>query len=142
MKDGPISKLIINETGHRSTQYKNIIDTLPVLRADKNYQGFDDVIPNGSDLVEAAFTSPYPNTNIWFNTHHVEIRTVNLNDVAAADCLCTPTITMTWQTNVFVVNLQKQLLLEFEQSFKIKSQEFSKLVADKKRFNYNYIRAM
>ena len=31
MKVGPISKLIITKTGHRPTQYKKIIDTLPVL---------------------------------------------------------------------------------------------------------------
>ena len=59
MKHGPISKLIITETGHRPTQYKKIIDTLPVLCADKNYQGLDDVIWNGIDLVEADFTPPY-----------------------------------------------------------------------------------
>ena len=41
MKDGPISKLIITETGHRPTKYKKITDTLPVLCADKNYQGID-----------------------------------------------------------------------------------------------------
>ena len=44
MKDGSISKLLINETGHKSTQYKKITDTLPVLCADKNYQGINDVI--------------------------------------------------------------------------------------------------
>ena len=43
MKDGPISKLIITKTGSRPTQYKKIIDTLPVLCADKNYQGLDEV---------------------------------------------------------------------------------------------------
>ena len=37
MKDSPISKLIITKTGHRSTQYKKIVDTLPVLCVDKNY---------------------------------------------------------------------------------------------------------
>ena len=36
-KDGPISKLFITKTGHRPTQYKKIIDTLPVLCVDKNY---------------------------------------------------------------------------------------------------------
>ena len=41
MKDGPISKLIITEIGHRLTQYKKIVDTLPVLCADKNYRGID-----------------------------------------------------------------------------------------------------
>jgi len=43
MKDGPISKLLITKIGHRSTQFKNIPDTLPVLCADKNFQGLDEV---------------------------------------------------------------------------------------------------
>ena len=29
MKDGPISKLTITETGHWAIQYKKIVDTLP-----------------------------------------------------------------------------------------------------------------
>ena len=52
MKDGPTSKSIITKTKHQPTQYKKIIDTLPVLCADKNYQGIDDVIWTGHDLVE------------------------------------------------------------------------------------------
>ena len=56
MKDGLISKLIIIETGYRSTQYKKVIDTLPVLCADKNYQGLDEVIQTGTNLVERDFT--------------------------------------------------------------------------------------
>ena len=37
MKNGPISKLLITEIGHRLTQFKKIIDTLPVLCTDKNF---------------------------------------------------------------------------------------------------------
>ena len=37
MKDGPISKLTITETGHRPTQFKKITDTFPILCADKNF---------------------------------------------------------------------------------------------------------
>ena len=44
MKDGPISKLLIIKTGHRPTQFKKITDTLPVLCADKNFQGLDEVL--------------------------------------------------------------------------------------------------
>ena len=36
MKDGPIYKLLITKTGHRSTQFKKINETLPVLCVDKN----------------------------------------------------------------------------------------------------------
>ena len=77
MEDSLISKLLITKTGHRLTQYKKIIDTLPVLCADKNYQGIDDVIWNGIDQVRTDFMTPYPDANLWSNTHHVEIVTVN-----------------------------------------------------------------
>ena len=56
MKNSPIFKLTITETGHRATQYKKIVDTLPVLCADENYQGIADVLCNRIDLVEADFT--------------------------------------------------------------------------------------
>ena len=35
MKDGPISKLTITETGHRPSQFKKLWDALPVFCADK-----------------------------------------------------------------------------------------------------------
>ena len=35
MKEGPIFKLLITKTGHRTTQFKKITDTIPVLFADK-----------------------------------------------------------------------------------------------------------
>ena len=44
MKNSPISKLLITKTGHRPTQFKKITDTLPVLCADKNFQGLDEVL--------------------------------------------------------------------------------------------------
>ena len=43
MKDGPIFKLSIIETGHRPTQFKKITESLPVLCVDKNFQGLDEV---------------------------------------------------------------------------------------------------
>ena len=49
MKDGCISKLTITETGHRATQYKKIIDALPVLCADKNYRYIDNIICMGTE---------------------------------------------------------------------------------------------
>ena len=63
MKDSPISKLIITKTGHLPTQYKKIIDTLPVLGVDMNYQGINDVIWNKTNLVEADFTLTYQDAN-------------------------------------------------------------------------------
>ena len=44
IKDNPISKLTITETGHRPSQFKKICDVLPVFCADKNYLGLDEVI--------------------------------------------------------------------------------------------------
>ena len=35
MKDGCLSKLTITESGHQATQYKKVIDTLPVFCADR-----------------------------------------------------------------------------------------------------------
>ena len=35
MKDGPLSKLTITKGGQQATQYKKIIDALPVFCADK-----------------------------------------------------------------------------------------------------------
>ena len=63
IKDGPISKFLITKTGHRPTQYKKIVDTLLVLCADKNYQGLDDVIWTGIDLVEINYIPTYPDAN-------------------------------------------------------------------------------
>ena len=63
IKDGLISKLIITKTGHRPTQYKKIINTLPILCADKNYQGINDIIQTGTDLVKTDFILLYPEAN-------------------------------------------------------------------------------
>ena len=101
IKDCPISKLIITKTWHKPTQYKKNVDTLPVLCADTNYQGIDDIIWTGNDLVKRDFMSPYPDTNQWSTTHHVEIRTVNPTDPAAADGLRPPTFETLEQTHVF-----------------------------------------
>ena len=64
MKDSPISKLTINKTGHRLTQFKKISDALPVLCADKNFQGLDEVLQTGRVLVETDFMPPYPNATL------------------------------------------------------------------------------
>ena len=50
MKDGCISKLAITETRYRVTQYKQSIDTLPVLCVDKNYRYINGVLYNWTDL--------------------------------------------------------------------------------------------
>ena len=133
MKDGLISKLIITKTRHRRTQYKKIIDTLPVLCADKNYQGIDDVIWTGTNLVETDFMPFYSDADQWSVTYHVKIEIVNPNDQPDPNTSLRPrTVTMARQTHIFNTNLQKELLSEFEQDSKIKYQKCSKFLANKK----------
>ena len=62
MKDGPISKLTITETGHRPSQFKKIHDALPVFYADKNYQSLDEVLYTGRNKVQDDFMPAYPDT--------------------------------------------------------------------------------
>ena len=64
MKDSRISELTITEIGHQATQYKKIIDNLPIICEDKNYQSIDGVIWNRIDLVEADFTPIYLDVNL------------------------------------------------------------------------------
>ena len=44
MKDGPLSKLAITKGGQQATQYKMIIDALPVFCAEEGYKFMGDVI--------------------------------------------------------------------------------------------------
>ena len=44
MKDDPLSKLTITKGGQRATQYKKILDALPVFCVDKGYKFIKDVI--------------------------------------------------------------------------------------------------
>ena len=69
MKDGPISKLTINETGHRPSQFKKIYNALPVVCADKNYGGLDEVLCTGLEKVENDFMPAYLDANRWSTTH-------------------------------------------------------------------------
>ena len=69
---GPLSKLTITEGGQQATQYKKIIDALPVFCADKRYKFIDDVIWTNTEQVQAAFMPTYPNAILWSNTYHVQ----------------------------------------------------------------------
>ena len=60
MKDGPVYKITITETGHRPSQFKKIHDALSVFCADKNYQGLGEVLCTGRDKVENDFIPAYP----------------------------------------------------------------------------------
>ena len=131
MKDGCISKLKITESGHQGTKYKQIIDTLPAYYG-QIYRCIDDVLCNGTNLVKADSTPPYQDSDLWSNTYNIEITTVNKLAVPLANSKLLPIIKLEKKTHVFKANLQKQLLSDFDQKFKIKSQEYSKFVADKK----------
>ena len=60
MEDGPLSKLTITKGGQQATQYKKIIDALPVFCADKGYKFIDDVIWTNTVKLEAAFLPTHP----------------------------------------------------------------------------------
>ena len=67
------------------------------------------------------------------NKYHFEIVTIDPN--VAADPLtgiCPPIIEMVEKVHVFDANLQKQLLAEYEQKSKVKSQQWAKLLSNKK----------
>ena len=74
----------------------------------------------------------YPDAIQWSTTHHVQVSTVNRMNVLAANGSCPPRFESLEQTHVFDTNLQKELLSEYKQDSKIKSQEYCKFLADKK----------
>ena len=80
MKDGPISKLTITETGHRPSQFKEIRYALPVFCADKNYQGLNELLRTRRDKVKDDFMPAYPNVNLWSITHQIQVATVAEGD--------------------------------------------------------------
>ena len=77
IKDGLISKLTINKTGHKPSQFKKISDALPVLCTDKNYQRLNEALRTGRDQVKTEFMPAYPDTTRWSTTHYVQNSTVN-----------------------------------------------------------------
>ena len=75
MKDGPLSKLTITKTGHRPSQFKKISDALPVLCADKNYRGLDEVFRTRRDPVKTDFMPAYP-VGVRISRHEVSFNWV------------------------------------------------------------------
>ena len=133
MKDGPISKLLITENGHRPTQFKKINDTLPVLCADKYFRGLNEVLQTGIDLVELYLMPKYPDATRWLSTHHVDIQTVAPGakvDATTGLRPCVPIVVE--KKHVYDANLQKQLLWEYKQNSKNKSVEYAKFLVNKK----------
>ena len=112
MKDGPIFKLTITETGHRFSQFKKICNALPVFCADKNYGGLDEVLRTGRDKVEDDFMPAYPNANLWSNTHQIKVATIAAGAALIEGTLIGQRITtyqLVDQTISTDANLQKQL---------------------------------
>ena len=78
----------------------------------------------------------YPDPIQWLDTCNVEIETVNPTAPLDVQTGAHPiTITMVKKTHILTqifTKKQLQLLLEYNQKYKIKSHEWSKLTADKK----------
>ena len=133
MKDVPLSKLTITKGGQRATQYKKIVDALPVFCADKGYKFINNVIRTNTKQVRSAFMPTYPLASRWSNTYHVQVETVDPTAIPdAITLLCAPIITVQKRTNVFNPNLQQELLMEHDMKCKLKLQEWSKLLANKR----------
>ena len=132
MKDEPLSKLTITKDGQQATQYKKVIDALPVFCTGKGFKFIDDVIWTNTKLEQAAFLLTYPNTTLWLNTYHVQIQTVGRVAAADQDGVCPLITDVHNRSHVFDPNLQEQLLSEYNLKCKLKLQEWSKLTSNKK----------
>ena len=135
MKDIPISKLTITETGQRPSQFKKLWDVLPVFWADKNYGGLDEVLRTGRDKVKDNFMPAYSKANLYSITHQIQVATVCEGAAQIVGSLTGKRVTtykLVDETVVTNASLQKQLLLKYECNSKNKSQEYSKFVQDKK----------
>ena len=142
MKDDPISKLTITETGYKLSQFKKLWDALPVFCADKNYLGLNEVLCTWRDKVEDDFMPAYPNANLWSITHQIQVATVAEGAARIVDSLTGERVTtykLVDQTVITNASLQKQLLSEYERNSKNKSQEYSKFFQDKKFCMHNHM---
>ena len=90
MKDRPLSKLTITKGGQRATQFKKIIDALPVFCADKGYKFIDNIIQTDIKKVKSDFTPTYPLASQWSNTYYAEVTTVDPNFALDTNGACVP----------------------------------------------------
>ena len=139
LKNSTIYKLTITKKGLRPTQFKKIIDVLPVLCADKNFQDLNEFLLTGCDIVKTDFMLPYPNATQWSTTHHVQVSIVDPNDPEQPNGSRPICYEMIEQTHVFDANLQKKLLSEYKRNSKNKSENYAKFLAEKEGFNLNVI---
>ena len=106
MKVGPLSKLTITKSGQQATQYKKIIDALPVFCAYKGCKFINDIIWTGTERLRASFLPTDPVAGRWSNTYHVEVVTVDAN--SQPDALtrrCPEVVSLQEKTHVFNPNL-------------------------------------
>ena len=130
MKDGPLSKLTITKGGQQATQYKKILDALPVFCADKGYKYIDDIMRTNVEKTLAKFTPTYPAASQWSSTYHVEVVTVDPNATPDSTTKKCPTVVKVQErTNVHNPDLQKKLLSEYDLKSKIQMQEWYKLLS-------------
>ena len=136
MKDGPISKLTSIETRHRPSQFKKLIDALPVFCTDKNYGDLDEILRTGRDKVENDFIPAYPNANLWSTTHHTHSSCHRQSDGPPSRRhrieRASRQIPNGATDNRHEGKSAKKLLSEYERNPKNKSQEYSKFFQDKK----------
>ena len=71
----------------------------------KNFQGIDEVLWTGRDLVETDFMPPYLDATQWSTTHYVQVSIAKPADPEAADGLRPANFEMMEQTHVFDANL-------------------------------------
>ena len=132
MKDGCITKLTITESSNRATQYKKIVDDLPVFRADKVYRSGNDIICKDTELIEEDFKEIYPDSDLWSTKYYIKIDIVDPLAAVGTNKSC-PVIKMTVEKiHAFDTNIQTQLPGKYEQKLKVKSLQWTKLVSDKK----------
>ena len=107
MKDGSLSKLTINRGGQRATQYKKIIDALPVFYAGKVYKFINNVIWTNTELEQAAFLPTYLNATLWSSTYYVQIETVDPAAVLDQHGVCPLITKIQEKSHAFKLNHQK-----------------------------------
>ena len=130
MKEGHLFKLTITKGGQQTTQYKKIIDALPILCADKGFRFVGEIIRTETELVEATFIPTYPDATQWSTDHEVYVEVVNKQGTPVSGVFPNMSI-LTKKSIVTDSNKQKRLLAKYNQEFKLKSQEWAKLIADK-----------
>ena len=132
MKEGCLHKLTITECSHQATQFKEIHNILPVLYADKGFKFVDNVICTNKGLIKTNHLQAYLDETLWSTIVNVKINTVDPTATPDAQTGACPIIkAVLKKTRVFGANMQKKLLSEYDLNYKIKSQEWAKLSANK-----------